>query len=292
MPRSVAEIQAEIAKVKQEIATRDMYRQPRTQVGWASYVGNGDRGLLDAYQNREDQYNKMMKQQQFQAAERALQQKFQEQENERNRENARVLAKEQRIESSLYQMDENMKSRANAATKQQYAQYDLDQAKKSGVKADIERAKMNLALANNELNYWNKRVGYTEPKETNEQTPQVQSETPKSSDSPVEALPVELERYEAIKTFETDKDKQETLNKMKSHPLFGQDAKLQAQYERLSKIKSNETKKKERAERKKKYDSYATQYKTPDGRIRPGSLQKLLDNDSEFKKLHKEFGGD
>ena len=92
MPRSVAEIQAEIAKVKQEIATRDMYRQPRTQVGWASYVGNGDRGLLDAYQNREDQYNKMMKQQQFQAAERALQQKFQEQENERNRQNAYNIA--------------------------------------------------------------------------------------------------------------------------------------------------------------------------------------------------------
>lgn len=103
MPRSVAEIQAEIAKVKQEIATRDMYRQPRTQVGWASYVGNGDRGLLDAYQNREDQYNRMMKQQQFQAAERALQlkhqhderlaqQAFQAAENERNRQNAYDIA--------------------------------------------------------------------------------------------------------------------------------------------------------------------------------------------------------
>ena len=92
MPRSVAEIQAEIAKVKQEIATRDMYRQPQSRVGWASYVGNGDRGLLDAYQNREDQYNKMMKQQQFQAAEAALARKFQEAENERNRQNALKIA--------------------------------------------------------------------------------------------------------------------------------------------------------------------------------------------------------
>lgn len=103
MPRSVAEIQAEIAKVKQEIATRDMYRQPQSRVGWASYVGTGDRGLLDAYQNREDQYNKMMKQQQFQAAERALQlkhqhderlaqQAFQAVENERNRQNAKEIA--------------------------------------------------------------------------------------------------------------------------------------------------------------------------------------------------------
>jgi len=92
MPRSVAEIQAEIAKVKQEIATRDMYRQPQSRVGWATYVGTGDRGLLDAYQNREDQYNKMIKQQQFQAAEAALARKFQEAENERNRENARDIA--------------------------------------------------------------------------------------------------------------------------------------------------------------------------------------------------------
>lgn len=92
MPRSVAEIQAEIAKVKQEIATRDMYRQPQSRVGWATYVGTGDRGLLDAYQNREDQYNKMIKQQQFQAAEAALARKFQEQENERNRQNAKAIA--------------------------------------------------------------------------------------------------------------------------------------------------------------------------------------------------------
>lgn len=85
MPRSVAEIQAEIAKVKQEIAARDMYRQPRSQVGWATYVGTGDRGLLDAYQNREYQYNNMLKQQSFQAAEAALNRKFQEQEAIKNR---------------------------------------------------------------------------------------------------------------------------------------------------------------------------------------------------------------
>ena len=60
MPRSVAEIQAEIAKVKQEIAARDMYRQPQSQVGWGSYIVEGDRGMLDAYQNREDQYNKTL----------------------------------------------------------------------------------------------------------------------------------------------------------------------------------------------------------------------------------------
>lgn len=100
MPRSVAEIQAEIAKVKQEIAARDMYRQPQSQVGWATYVGTGDRGLLDAYQNREDQYNKMMKQQAFQAAEAALARKFQEQEAAKNRENALKIASMNRSAAS------------------------------------------------------------------------------------------------------------------------------------------------------------------------------------------------
>lgn len=93
MPRSVAEIQAEIAKVKQEIAARDMYRQPQTQVGWGSYIVDGDRGMLDTYQNREDQYNKMMKQQAFQAAEAALNRKFQEAEAAKNRQNALDIAK-------------------------------------------------------------------------------------------------------------------------------------------------------------------------------------------------------
>lgn len=93
MPRSVAEIQAEIAKVKQEIAARDMYRQPQSQVGWGSYIVEGDRGMLDAYQNREDQYNKMMKQQAFQAAEAALNRKFQEAEAAKNRQNALDIAK-------------------------------------------------------------------------------------------------------------------------------------------------------------------------------------------------------
>lgn len=251
MPRSVAEIQAEIAKVKQEIAARDMYTQPQSNVGWGSYIVSGDRGLLDAYQNREDQYNKMLKQQQFQAAEAALARKFQEQENERNRQNARVLAKEQRKENSLYQMDENMKSRANAASKQQYAQYDLNQAIKSGVKDDIERAKMNLALANNELEYWNKRVGFTASTVT-EDTP-VSKEIP---ETPIESQPVKLERYEAIKSFETEKDKNEILNEMKSNPLFGQDSKLQAQYERLKNIESKETKERtELKDLKKKRDN-------------------------------------
>lgn len=89
MPRSLQEIDADIAQVKAEIALRDKYErgfnQPQTKVGWGSYIVNNDRGLLDQYQNRENQWKNLIKQQEFQAAERALQQKFQEEQNRLNR---------------------------------------------------------------------------------------------------------------------------------------------------------------------------------------------------------------
>lgn len=147
MPRSVAEIQAEIAKVKQEIATRDMYRQPRTQVGWASYVGNGDRDLLDAYQNREDQYNRMMKQQQFQAAERALQQKFQEQENERNRQNAIKIA--------------NMNKQTALDDKKDEAKLRLE--KLAIAKSEAERVGGDTRQLDAEIKYLTNKYGFDNP---------------------------------------------------------------------------------------------------------------------------------
>lgn len=58
MPRSVAEIQADIDRVKAQIAYNQKYSQgfaqPSTKVGWNSYIINNDRGLLDAYQAREN----------------------------------------------------------------------------------------------------------------------------------------------------------------------------------------------------------------------------------------------
>lgn len=65
---------------------------PNADAGWASYIISGDRGILDSYQNREAQKEQLLKQQEFQAAQAALARKFQEQENERNRENARYIA--------------------------------------------------------------------------------------------------------------------------------------------------------------------------------------------------------
>ena len=277
MPRSVAEIQAEIAKVKQEIATRDMYRQPQSRVGWASYVGTGDRGLLDAYQNREDNYNKMMKQQQFQAAERALQQKFQEQENERNRENARILAREQRRENSLYQMDENMKSRANAATKQQYAQYDLEQAEKSGVKDDIERAKMNLALANNELKYWNKRVGYTEEDDKKKESAKKPESSDDKSRDDSKSVPVKLTDSKAKKRFKTKAERANHVKSLEAMDPEGQSKEIQEEINRVKGLDTDEDK----AVRKEKWKA---------GKQKTGFEFRKWKESQEGKKLIAEFG--
>lgn len=159
MPRSVAEIQADIAKVKQEIATRDMYRQPQTQVGWASYVGTGDRGLLDAYQNREDQYNKMMKQQVFQAAEAALNRKLQEQENERNRKNAIEIAKLSKESASDDKRKVEDRERDKNLLAAELAQAEYDDAIS---KVDVDNPSTILAArkAAIKLNYANRNLPY------------------------------------------------------------------------------------------------------------------------------------
>lgn len=79
MARSLAEIDADIAKVKAEMARG--YNQPSTKTGWASYIINNDRGLLDQYQTREDAWKKQLEQQLYQAEQNRLQ-----------RENAKEIA--------------------------------------------------------------------------------------------------------------------------------------------------------------------------------------------------------
>ena len=159
MPRSVAEIQAEIAKVKQEIAARDMYRQPRTQVGWGSYIVDGDRGMLDAYQNREDQYNKLMKQQAFQAAEAALTRKFQEAENAKNRQNAFDIAKLSKESVSDDKHKAAMKEREKESLAAELAQAEYDDAI---TKVDLDKPETILAArkAAIKLNYANRNLPY------------------------------------------------------------------------------------------------------------------------------------
>ena len=60
----LAYLNKEIDKVKKQLADRqakyESVPQPKTQVGWSSYIVNNDRGMLDKYQDAErDWYNKL-----------------------------------------------------------------------------------------------------------------------------------------------------------------------------------------------------------------------------------------
>lgn len=60
----LAYLNKEIDNVKKQLADRqsnyESVQQPKTQVGWSSYIVNNDRGLLDKYQDAErDWYNKL-----------------------------------------------------------------------------------------------------------------------------------------------------------------------------------------------------------------------------------------
>lgn len=60
----LAYLNKEIDKVKKQLEARqakyESVPQPKTQVGWSSYIVNNDRGMLDKYQDAErDWYNKL-----------------------------------------------------------------------------------------------------------------------------------------------------------------------------------------------------------------------------------------
>ena len=60
----LAYLNKEIDKVKKQLEARqsnyESVQQPKTQVGWSSYIVNNDRGMLDKYQDAErDWYNKL-----------------------------------------------------------------------------------------------------------------------------------------------------------------------------------------------------------------------------------------
>lgn len=63
----LAKLEADIAKVKKMIAERqtrfEEVPQPKTRVGWASYIANNDRGMLDKYQDAERQWYGKLKDQ-------------------------------------------------------------------------------------------------------------------------------------------------------------------------------------------------------------------------------------
>ena len=223
-------LDAEIADLKRRIAERDAKKvpQPKTNVGWASYIMNDDPHLLDMYQNAERQWNQMQEQNKL----------------------TKELAAQNRQEQQMYAMDDNMKNRSLAAIRYNYAKQALenDVSNDPRVKNQLRQA---VAEAKAELNYWNNRTGYGEVNDLPEKNEQKGAEEP--------TLKVKTVDYSGINSFKTDAEKQQILDEIEKNPAFNLDEGLRSQHARLKGIKSKEQSDKElnaaKAKWRKEYDS-------------------------------------
>lgn len=259
MPRSVQEIQNDIAKVKAEIALKNKYMNgysaPTSNRGWGAYF-QGDKTVHQKALDDQTAWARALQQQEFQAAEAEENRKLQEKIAEMNRQN-----------TSMDKMDENMLMRNKAATKYSYAQKALEAAIKSGDAQEINKANMDLALAQHELDYYNKRTGFTgNTSNANKAEETGNSETPedKPAEEPVKT-DVKVTEWKGIKTIKTDKEKTELENEIKSNPNFNQDATLQDALNHIQSIVTDETKERNKKERAAKIKATITEWeKNPD----------------------------
>lgn len=167
------------------------------------------------------------------------------------------LAKKQQINTALDKMDELMKLRNKAVINVNYAEQALKSAKDKGVQTDIDAAERDLQLAKEDLAYYNNRTGYTksptkgsspedkskEGQETqapssSETTVETESQETPSKEPPVK-LEVTIEDLNAITSKNSLSEMEEALKKAISHPMRGQDEKLEAAINNLNKLIAN-----------------------------------------------------
>ena len=275
MPRSIEEIQNDIAKVKAEIALRNKYMNgysaPTSNRGWGAYF-QGDKSVHQKALDDQTAWARALQQQEFQAAEAEENRKLQEKIAEMNRQN-----------TSMDKMDENMLMRNKAATKYSYAQKALEAAKNSGNQDEIDKATMDLALAQHELDYYNKRTGFISNTSNDNKAEETgNSETPevKPTEVPVKTE-VNVTKWKGIKSIKTDKEKADIENEIKSHPEFTKKEALMDALNYIHGIETDETKERNKKERKAKWDK---------GKTLTGYDLREWANSPEGKKLLKEFG--
>lgn len=238
----LAQLNAEIDKVKKQLAARqskyEEVPQPKTQVGWSSYIVNNDRGMLDKYQDAERQWY-TLKEQERHAKELA---------DEQAR-NARELADKQRAQQDMMNMDENMKNRSIAAINYQYAQQalKLDNSRDPATKAMLEQ---KAAEAKATLDYWNKRTGLVDKDVKKELKDEVKGEVKESEAAPngTTSRAVDMADMEAYisgkKKFATIKEHQDFINKAKADPSYNVEGEYRTKVNDLEAIKSTEAIKK------------------------------------------------
>lgn len=239
----LAQLNAEIEKVKKQLAARqskyEEVPQPKTQVGWSSYIVNNDRGMLDKYQDAERQWY-TLKEQERHAKELA---------DEQAR-NARELADKQRAQQDMMNMDENMKNRSIAAINYQYAQQalKLDNSRDPATKAMLEQ---KAAEAKATLDYWNKRTGELVDKDVKKELKnEVKTEVKESEEAPNDTTSravdmADMDMYiSGKKKFATIKEQQDFINRVKADPSYNVEGDYRTKVNDLEAVKSTEAIKK------------------------------------------------
>lgn len=238
MYQELEELDKEIAKVKEQLAARqskyEEVPQPKTQVGWSSYIVNNDRGMLDKYQDAERQWYNLKEQERH----------------------AKELADKQRAQQDMMNMDENMKNRSIAAINYQYAQQalKLDNSRDPATKAMLEQ---KAAEAKATLDYWNKRTGLVNNDVKKELKEEVKTEVdepkvePKGTTLAVDISDMDM-YISGKKKFATIKEQLDLIKKAKSDPAYNTDANYRDKVNSLEVVKSTEAINAAKAEQLKK----------------------------------------
>lgn len=227
----LAQLNAEIENVKKQLAARqskyEEVPQPKTQVGWSSYIVNNDRGMLDKYQDAERQWYTLKEQERH----------------------AKELADKQREQQDMMNMDENMKNRSIAAINYQYAQQalKLDNSRDPATKAMLEQ---KAAEAKATLDYWNKRTGLVDKDVKKELKDEVKTEVKESEEAPkgTTSRAVDMADMDAYisgkKKFATIKEHQDFINRAKADPSYNVEGDYRTKVNDLEAVKSTEAIKK------------------------------------------------
>ena len=233
--QELTKLEEDIAKVKSMIAQRqsrfEEVPQPKTRVGWASYIANNDRGMLDKYQDAERQWYNLKEQERH----------------------AKELADAQRAQQDLINMDENMKNYSIANANYQYAvaAKKADTSKDPATTAMLEQKE---AEAKATLDYWKKRIGKVDeepkgPELESEDDPKKGTEVTEvtGGEHEVPAVTTEavdmadMEEYiSGKKKFATIKEQQEYIKKAMASPSYNVKGDYYSKVNALERLKSKE----------------------------------------------------
>lgn len=247
----LAYLNKEIDKVKKQLADRqakyESVPQPKTQVGWASYIVNNDRGMLDKYQDAERAwYNKLVDQA-----------------------HAKELAKAQMEQQSGFDKDARMKDFDNAkvAADTAYTLLRNDNSNDKNVRAKLIS---DYKSAMNNLNYYARKTGNEEYELDNDLL-----------NKEIDDLSTSIKNvdYSSIDSFDTQEQKDATLRAIESNPAFKTDEKLRESYNRLKGIKPKDVLK---AERDKNLQKWLNEYNALNG-VPQSKWQKA--NPEKYKAL-------